>query len=99
MITGKEGVQTRWLISTILRYLGNTGAVKGQSSTTTVVASVVSVLLVLIVGAVAGVIFWRRYKRTMLIRPLFRKVKLIGNHPGFQGLSTSPTRGMEEEIP
>ena len=60
MSTGKEGVQTRWLISTILRYLGKTGAVKGQSSTTTVVASVVCVLLVLIVGAVAGVIFWRR---------------------------------------
>ena len=33
----------------------------------------------------------------MLIRPLFRKIKLIGNQPGFQGLSTCPTRGMEEE--
>ena len=48
------------LTSTILCDLGNTGAVKGQSSTTAVVASVVSVLLVIIVGAVAGVIFWRR---------------------------------------
>jgi len=33
----------------------------------------------------------------MLVRPLFRKIKLIGNQPGFQGLSNSPTRGMEEE--
>ena len=60
MSTGKEGVQTPWLISTILRHLGKTEAVKGESSTTAVVASVVCVLLVLIVGAVAGVIFWRR---------------------------------------
>ena len=59
MSTGKERVQTRWLISTILRHLGKTEAVKGESSTTAVVASVVSVLLI-IVGAVAGVIFWRR---------------------------------------
>ena len=59
MSTGKERVQTRWLISTILRHLGKTEAVKGESSTA-VVASVVSVLLVIIVGAVAGVIFWRR---------------------------------------
>lgn len=60
MSTGKERVQTRWLISTILRHLGKTEEVKGESSTTAVVASVVSVLLVIIVGAVAGVIFWRR---------------------------------------
>ncbi|XP_074611760.1 receptor-type tyrosine-protein phosphatase S-like isoform X5 [Acropora palmata] len=55
---------------------GKTGAVKGESSTTAMVASVVCVLLVLIVGAVAGVIFWRRRHR-----PIDRSSKGNELHP------------------
>lgn len=47
------------LTSTILRDLAKTGAVEGGPSTTAVAVSVV-VVLVFIVGAIAGVMFWIR---------------------------------------